>query len=44
MGCHESRRESYTMLRVSEEDASQAFGRKKEGFMEEVEVEVGFEG
>lgn len=32
------------MLRVSEEDASQAFGRKEEGFMEEVDVEVGFEG
>lgn len=32
------------MLRVLEEDVLQVFGRKKEGFMEEVEVEVGFEG
>ncbi len=37
-------RESHTVLRVSEKDESQAFGMKEESFVEEVILELDFEG
>ena len=41
---HEDRKGDAHRAERSEAEESQAFGRKEEGFMEEVELEVGFEG